>query len=162
MNDYVFIEAEAHRYAEEAVRALKISSENCFSAQSGIPNWGAKNLPKFARGKPTSQSSNLLNEIRQRKQKQSIVETDENDDEQTDRQALALIKELKNYLTVGTNRSGRATTNDIIEHFQDKFKSQPHLVPKFKSLLKRIADLKRTPSGMGFWLLKDEFRTTEQ
>lgn len=44
VNDYVFIEAEAHRYAEEAVKALRKSSEECYSAESGIPNWGAKNI----------------------------------------------------------------------------------------------------------------------
>lgn len=46
VNDYVFIENEAHQYAEAAVRALRQSAEECFSAESGIPNWGAKNLPQ--------------------------------------------------------------------------------------------------------------------
>ncbi len=44
INDYVFIEAEAHRYAEEAVKALKKSAHDCYSAESGIPNWGARNI----------------------------------------------------------------------------------------------------------------------
>jgi DNA excision repair protein ERCC-6 len=44
INDFVFIEAEAHRYAEEAVRALKRSAQDCYSAESGIPNWGARNI----------------------------------------------------------------------------------------------------------------------
>jgi DNA excision repair protein ERCC-6 len=44
VNDYVFIEAEAHRYAEEAVKALKKSAQDCYSAESGIPNWGARNI----------------------------------------------------------------------------------------------------------------------
>ena len=46
VNDYVFIEAEAHRYAEEAVKALRKSSRDCYSAESGIPNWGAKNIQR--------------------------------------------------------------------------------------------------------------------
>ncbi|CAF4352237.1 unnamed protein product, partial [Adineta steineri] len=49
INDYVFIEAEAHRYAEEAVKALKRSAQECYSAESGIPNWGAKNIQHIRR-----------------------------------------------------------------------------------------------------------------
>ena len=44
--DHIFIEAEAHRYAEQAVKALRKSAEECYSAESGIPNWGAKNRPQ--------------------------------------------------------------------------------------------------------------------
>ena len=44
INDHVFIEAEAHRYAEEAVKALRRSAQDCYSAESGIPNWGARNI----------------------------------------------------------------------------------------------------------------------
>lgn len=47
VNDYVFIEAEAHRYAEEAVRALRKSSQDCYSAESGIPNWGGRNINQY-------------------------------------------------------------------------------------------------------------------
>jgi DNA excision repair protein ERCC-6 len=49
VNDHVFIEAEAHRYAEEAVNALRRSAQECYSAESGIPNWGAKNISKYVR-----------------------------------------------------------------------------------------------------------------
>lgn len=108
-----------------------------------------------------------MKDIRERKKKQSaiIVRTGEenpsDDEEKKDAEGLTLIRELKDFLTVGTNRSGKATTQDIIDHFQKKLNGKPGLLPKFKSLLKRIADLQRTPSGVGFWVLKEEFRTSQ-
>lgn len=205
VNDYVFIEAEAHRYAEEAVKALRKSAEECYSAESGIPNWGARNIQHFSsrtfgsrsnknvvavvndddeeeqtassssivRRSNTgaaSASSNLLNDIRQRKRVQTefVVRTDEqqqqrqhdNGDEesQTNAEGLDLIRELKDYLAGGTSIQGKATTAEIIDHFQERINGQAGLIPKFKSLLKEIAELQRTPSGMGFWVLKEEFR----
>jgi DNA excision repair protein ERCC-6 len=199
VNDYVFIEAEAHRYAEEAVKALRKSAEDCYSAESGIPNWGAKNIQHFSsrqfgsrtnkdvvvvqdEEQPSSSSSivrksitrtssasnNLLNDIRERKREQSdfVVRTNteqtENLDEEdnTNAEGLSLIRELKNYLSAGTTIPGKATTAEIIDHFQNRLNGQAGLIPKFKSLLKQIADLQRTPSGMGFWILKEEFRGT--
>ena len=186
VSDYVFIEAEAHRYAEEAVKALRKSAEECYSAESGIPNWGAKNiqqsvlslffshssssfsLRRFG-GRNTREepsSSGLLKDIRERKRQQVdiVVRTgtstanDNDEDDTTNAEGLTLIRDLKDYLATGTSMRGKATTADLIEHFQSRLSGQPGLVPKFKSLLKEIADLQRTPSGIGFWLLKEEFR----
>jgi len=197
INDYVVIEAEAHRYAEEAVKALKKSSQDCYSAESGIPNWGAKNIQHFsshrfgsrtnkdllvvqnedqpsssivrkANPRSSNASNNLLNDIRERKREQSefVVHTNaeriENIDEDNNSndEGLILVRELKNYLSIGTSMNGKATTAEIIDHFQNRLNGQAGLIPKFKSLLKQIADLQRTPSGMGFWVLKEEFRGT--
>jgi len=86
----------------------------------------------------------------------------ENVDEENDYndEGLRLIRELKDYLSTGTSIQGKATTAEIIDHFQNRINGQAGLIPKFKSLLKQIADLQRTPSGMGFWVLKEEFRGT--
>lgn len=199
VNDYVFIEAEAHRYAEEAVKALRKSSQECYSAESGIPNWGAKNIQHFssrrfgsrtnkdtipveqneeqpssssivrkATTRSSSASTSLLNDIRERKRQQSefVVHTNAEQRETTDEEnhsndeGLTLIRELKDYLSGGTSMQGKATTAEIIDHFQNRLNGKAGLIPKFKSLLKQIADLQRAPSGMGFWVLKEEFRGT--
>ncbi|CAF4505336.1 unnamed protein product, partial [Rotaria sp. Silwood2] len=196
INDYVFIETEAHRYAEEAVKALRKSAQDCYSAESGIPNWGAKNIQHIRRfgsrtnkdviipdddqssssssivkksnTRSSSASSNLLKDIRERKREQSdfVVYTNgqsiENDDEEnhSNDEGLILIRELKDYLKVGTSIRGKATTAEIIDHFQNRLNGKPGLIPKFKSLLKQIANLERTSSGIGFWILKEEFRET--
>lgn len=204
INDYVFIEAEAHRYAEEAVKALKKSSQECYSAESGIPNWGARNIQHFSSRRfgshtnkdtlpvvnqddeqPSSSSSSsaivrksntrassasasLLSDIRERKREQTEfvvhtnVEQQENRDEEipSNDEGLVLIRELKDYLLGGGSIQGKATTSEIIDHFQNRLNGKAGLIPKFKSMLKQIADLQRTPSGMGFWVLKDEFRGT--
>jgi DNA excision repair protein ERCC-6 len=191
ISDFVFIEAEAHRYAEEAVKALRKSAEECYSAESGIPNWGARNLQHFSSRpfgsrtnknvivqeneqpsssniRPSSASNNLLSDIRQRKREQSDfvvrtnVEQPENSDEESNGnvEGLNLIRDLKDYLSTGTSISGKATTAEIIDHFQNRISGKAGLIPKFKSLLKQIADLERSPSGMGFWVLKEEFRGT--
>ncbi|CAF1423979.1 unnamed protein product [Rotaria sordida] len=198
INDHVFIETEAHRYAEEAVKALRNSAQDCYSAESGIPNWGARNIQHIRRfgsrtnkdiinqnddddDRPSSSSSssivrksntqissassNLLKDIRERKREQSdfIVHTNrqsiENDEENhTNDEGLKLIRELKDYLKIGTSIHGKATTGEIIDHFQNRLNGKPGLIPKFKSLLKQIANLERTSSGIGYWILKEEFR----
>ena len=195
-SDYVFIEAEAHRYAEEAVRALRKSAQECFSADSGIPNWGARNISHIRRfgsrsnndvageraaedDQPSSSSmgrkstnasasNSLLNDIRERKRQQSdfvrrtdAEPTDDDGERKTSTdEGLDLIRALKDYLSVGASLHGKATTAEIIEHFQTRLNGKAGLIPKFKSLLKEIAVLQRAPSGMGFWALKEEFRGT--
>ena len=199
VNDYVFIEAEAHRYAEDAVKALRKSAEECYSAESGIPNWGARNIQHFSSRRfgartnaeavivdndveeqpasgsivrrsnttrSTTASSNLLNDIRERKREQTgfVIRTDEqqmeggDEESETNVEGLNLIRELKEYLAGGTSMQNKATTAEIIDHFQGRLNGKAGLIPKFKSLLKEIAELQRTPSGMGYWVLKDEFR----
>lgn len=192
VNDYVFIEAEAHRYAEEAVKALRKSAEDCYSAESGIPNWGARNIQHFSSRKfgarsnvdamvvnnddeepsssiarrSTTASNNLLADIRERKREQTafVVRTDEqrtdpgDEESETNAEGLDLVRELKDYLASGTAIQNKATTTEIIDHFQDRVNGKAGMIPKFKSLLKEIAELQRTPSGMGYWVLKDEFR----
>ncbi|XP_048195180.1 DNA excision repair protein ERCC-6 [Perognathus longimembris pacificus] len=37
--DYVLVEAEANRVAQEALRALKLSRQRCLGATSGVPTW---------------------------------------------------------------------------------------------------------------------------
>ncbi|XP_067394966.1 DNA excision repair protein ERCC-6 [Emydura macquarii macquarii] len=37
--DYVLVEAEANRVAQDALRALKISRQRCLGAASGVPTW---------------------------------------------------------------------------------------------------------------------------
>ncbi|CAF0958851.1 unnamed protein product [Didymodactylos carnosus] len=228
VNDYVFVEAEAQRYAEEAVRALKRSSQDCYSAESGIPNWGnVQNIRRFgtrtnkvsvsstaqvvtnenedssasstasmtsafankASTDDALSSTDLLKQIRERKRQNNfVVQTsvsstndtninsdgnrrqrpqnniNDNDNEEenqmdlSSKEGLQLIRELKDFLTYGTTIHGKATTNEIIEHFQTRFNQRPELVPKFKFLLKNIAELHRTPAGIGHWQLKAEFR----
>ena len=116
----------------------------------------------------SSASTNLLNDIRERKREQSefVVHTNaeprENHDEETpsNDEGLILIRDLKDYLSAGASIHGKATTSEIIDHFQNRLNGKAGLIPKFKSLLKQIADLQRAPSGMGFWVLKEEFRGT--
>ncbi|CAF1305426.1 unnamed protein product [Rotaria sp. Silwood1] len=196
INDYVFIETEAHRYAEEAVKALRKSAQDCYSAESGIPNWGARNIQHIRRfgsrtnkdviipddDQPSSSSiikksntrisnssSNLLKDIRERKREQSDfivhtngqpIEHDDDEENSSNNEGLTLIRELKDYLQIGTSIRGKATTGEIIDYFQKRLDGKPGLIPKFKSLLKQIANLERTPSGIGFWVLKEEFRET--
>ncbi|XP_054839960.1 DNA excision repair protein ERCC-6 [Eublepharis macularius] len=41
--DYVLIEAEANRVAQDALRTLKISRQRCRTAASGVPTWSGTN-----------------------------------------------------------------------------------------------------------------------
>ncbi|XP_029465477.1 DNA excision repair protein ERCC-6 [Rhinatrema bivittatum] len=40
--DYVLVEAEANRVAQDALQALKISRQQCLRASSGVPTWTGK------------------------------------------------------------------------------------------------------------------------
>lgn len=37
--DHVLVEAEAERVAQDALRALRISRQQCLGAASGVPTW---------------------------------------------------------------------------------------------------------------------------
>lgn len=37
--DHVLVEAEANRVAQDALRALKVSRQQCLGAASGVPTW---------------------------------------------------------------------------------------------------------------------------
>lgn len=37
--DYVLVEAEASRVAQDALKALKFSRQQCLGAASGVPTW---------------------------------------------------------------------------------------------------------------------------
>ena len=41
--DFAIVEQEASKIAEEAIKELKRSQEECFPAHTGIPNWTGKN-----------------------------------------------------------------------------------------------------------------------
>ncbi|XP_074152201.1 DNA excision repair protein ERCC-6 isoform X2 [Sminthopsis crassicaudata] len=41
--DYVLVEAEANRVAQDALKALKMSRQRCLSAVSGVPTWTGSN-----------------------------------------------------------------------------------------------------------------------
>ncbi|XP_051837841.1 DNA excision repair protein ERCC-6 [Antechinus flavipes] len=41
--DYVLVEAEANRVAQEALKALKMSRQRCLTAVSGVPTWTGSN-----------------------------------------------------------------------------------------------------------------------
>ncbi|XP_030059035.1 DNA excision repair protein ERCC-6 [Microcaecilia unicolor] len=62
--DYVLVEAEANRVAQDALKALKISRQQCLHASSGVPSWTGNHMPpkvKFGQKKNpallTTQSS---------------------------------------------------------------------------------------------------------
>ena len=37
--DYVLVEAEANRVAQDALKALRLSRQQCLGAASGVPTW---------------------------------------------------------------------------------------------------------------------------
>lgn len=37
--DYVLVEAEANRVAQDALKALRLSRQRCLGAASGVPTW---------------------------------------------------------------------------------------------------------------------------
>ena len=50
--DYVLVEAEANRVAQDALKALRLSRQQCLGAASGVPTWtGNRGLAGATAGK---------------------------------------------------------------------------------------------------------------
>lgn len=67
-----------------------------------------------------------------------------------------LLVQLRNFVAFGSSVNGQASTQEIINVFQDKISPSQSAI--FKSLLKQICCLSRKPDGCGVWYLKDEFQ----
>ncbi|XP_063234506.1 DNA excision repair protein ERCC-6-like [Bacillus rossius redtenbacheri] len=190
-SDYALVEGEAQRVAQEAVKALRESRQQCWRAGSGVPSWtgqsGAVRLPSGMRfgkkkaaqrnstatsshggiGQPSTSggsarkddapmsSSELLARIRARNR----LTTPADDlplrpappDDDTE-----LLADIRNFVAFGATVDGRASTQEVVERFQDRLLAGSS--PLFKFLLQEICDFHRMPSGEGVWRLKADFR----
>ncbi len=70
-------------------------------------------------------------------------------------QDLELFTDIRNHVAFGSSVDGQSTTQELLDHFQDKLPVSD--TAKFKAMLSQICDFYKE-SGIGTWRLKAEFR----
>lgn len=66
-----------------------------------------------------------------------------------------LMREIRDFIATRCKFDGRATTEELLEHFSSKL---PHSdTATFRSMLREICDFSRV-NGQGRWILKSHFR----
>uniref|UniRef100_A0A672FHS0 DNA excision repair protein ERCC-6 n=1 Tax=Salarias fasciatus TaxID=181472 RepID=A0A672FHS0_SALFA len=139
--DYVLVEAEANRVAKDALKALKVSRQQCRLPYNRAP-------PPPAR-----------------------YEEEEEEEEEEDNGSTAsgrslpnapptehdeLLVDLRNFVAFQANVDGQATTQEVLEYFKPRLTQQQ--APVFRELLRSICEFHRTNGQEGIWRLKQSFR----
>jgi DNA excision repair protein ERCC-6 len=155
--DYTLVEAEAEQVAKDAIKALKRSRAQCFSAVSGVPTWTGlsgkmKKIPfnEGGAGLPKP-SSSLLTAMRSRHKLE-----DSNDSVVTsvDPSHEILLHDLRSFIAFQSRSPGEATTQEVLDKFKTRLPS--HQTPVFKAFLNKMCDFERR-NGTGVWILKQDF-----
>ncbi len=179
--DYILLEAEAQKIADQAVRALKASRRFCKPAESGMPNLAGVNfgsklkIPVFKSSTNDSNSSaaqnasssssrpisskSLLDRIKSRNEgirSSNGHEGNGNTDAPSSTDGPAsFAKMIQTYLIEIARPFNKATSAEIVEHFKDSIDAESSI--KFKAVLKQMCTLTRDPwTEIGYWSLNEE------
>ncbi len=163
--DYVLVETEAERVANEAIKSLKRSRKFCHPAESGMPNlsglkFGGKSKLLNIYNTNTSDtkaeqlvednsSASLINHIKHRENLTNITSNN------SEAKFLDMAEEIREYLVYKSSRQGEASTAELIDHF--KVKLTPDTSIKFKAVLKKLCVFHLISNKTGVWKLKDEY-----
>uniref|UniRef100_A0A5F9DH91 DNA excision repair protein ERCC-6 n=1 Tax=Oryctolagus cuniculus TaxID=9986 RepID=A0A5F9DH91_RABIT len=152
--DYVLVEAEANRVAQDALRALRLSRQRCLGATSGVPTWtghrGASGAPAGGRARNhlivperlESEDGHLLGAAGPAPAP-SATEHDE------------LLVEVRNFIAFQARVDGQASTQEILREFESRLSASQSCV--FRELLRNLCTFRRAAGGEGIWKLKPEY-----
>lgn len=175
-SDAQLIEYEADRAAEDAFEEVKRSAEQRRRQGVAVPTWtgrsglagitgtgrsgsGAFASISGAGESSLSKGSSLLQKIKAREGKttaqengQASVETPPGDDQKP------IMEDLLDFFK---ERNGECTSNEVVERFRERVERSGENVQVFKSMLKRVAKLKKGagPNGTSVWKLNADIRT---
>uniref|UniRef100_A0A4W3GV94 DNA excision repair protein ERCC-6 n=1 Tax=Callorhinchus milii TaxID=7868 RepID=A0A4W3GV94_CALMI len=150
--DYVLVEAEANRVAQEALKALKASRQRCLGASSAVPTRTHSSRLTAA---PAMRARNYLTLFQK-------LEDEEEDSEPTagpppiSTEHDELLVEMRNFIAFQASIDGQATTQELLQEFQAKLSTAQTVI--FRELLINLCTFHRTASGEGTWKLKPAFR----
>lgn len=163
--DYAIVEKEAQKIADDAIKALKKSREQCFSASSGIPSWTGANgsINKKLQSKfGGDASSSLINAILARNKLDPKFSRENDDQDITGdlspdvKYSTELISDLRNFVAFQATIDGEATTEEVLQFCKKKLPLQKTTI--FKAILYKICDFFRRSDGTGVWKLKPDLR----
>ena len=159
--DYTLVEAEAEKVANDAIKALKRSRSQCFSAVSGVPTWTGlsgkmKKNPTSSDAKASSSkndqsSSSLLSVMRNRHR---LEESSSTTLPSVDTAHDDLLHDLRSFIAFQARTPGEASTQEVLDRFSQRLPS--HQTPVFKAFLHKMCDFQRR-NGTGVWTLKQDF-----
>uniref|UniRef100_A0A7N8YJF9 DNA excision repair protein ERCC-6 n=1 Tax=Mastacembelus armatus TaxID=205130 RepID=A0A7N8YJF9_9TELE len=157
--DYVLVEAEANRVAKDAMKALKLSRQQC----------SGEGAESDSNSTPLS-SASLLAKMRARNHfsvpsSQREEAEEEGDSSETPGASSPpapptkhdeLLVDLRNFVAFQANVDGQATTQEVLGYFKPRLTQKQ--APVFRELLRSICDFHRTSGQEGIWRLKEHFR----
>uniref|UniRef100_A0A8C0RML4 DNA excision repair protein ERCC-6 n=1 Tax=Canis lupus familiaris TaxID=9615 RepID=A0A8C0RML4_CANLF len=149
--DYVLVEAEANRVAQDALKALRLSRQQCLGASSGVPTWtGHRGISGAPAGIKARNHLILPQRLESENAHQEAPAppppTTEHDD---------LLVEMRNFIAFQARVDGQASTQEILQEFESKLSASQSCV--FRQLLRNLCTFHRTSSGEGIWKLKPEY-----
>uniref|UniRef100_A0A672RMI9 Rad26/CSB-like winged helix DNA-binding domain-containing protein n=1 Tax=Sinocyclocheilus grahami TaxID=75366 RepID=A0A672RMI9_SINGR len=157
------------RVAKDALRALKISRQNCrlsFSRGSTTatpppvkyksvvkkPGSAAHFSGEGAQEESGSlSSSSLLARMRARNHLNQPQRREDEEEEHDE-----LLVDLRNFVALQAQVDGQASTKEILEYFTPRLTSTQ--TPVFRELLRNICEFHRLPGQEGMWKLKADYR----
>uniref|UniRef100_A0A7N6FG11 DNA excision repair protein ERCC-6 n=1 Tax=Anabas testudineus TaxID=64144 RepID=A0A7N6FG11_ANATE len=150
--DYVLVEAEANRVAKDALKALKVSRQQCRLSYNRPPPPPARYAMK-ARNH-LSLPSSQRDEVEEEEDGSGAAGTSSPPAPPTEHDEL--LVDLRNFVAFQANVDGQATTQELLEYFKPRLSQKQ--APVFRELLRSICDFHRTSGQEGIWKLKEHFR----
>lgn len=150
--DVTLMKYEADKVAKEAMEELSRSSLRRRRQGVAVPTWTGKSglAGYFNRGSSstegTSKAASLLQKMRQREGGARFGTNKELS------KNSALLQDIIDFLK---DHGGQSTSGDVVDHFRDRVEETSEGLQEFKSLLKKVACLKKGkgPSGAAIWQL---------
>lgn len=163
--DHKLLEYEADQIASKAVEELKRSARRRRRDSVGVPTWtGKSGLAGFVTSRPasgagSSSAASLLQRIKQREGSGSNAQPTSEDPDLSENGAL-----LRDIIRFLKENDGQSTSAAIVSRFQARVENSPKGLPGFKSLLKKVAFLKKGvgPNGVSMWKLLSKFSRDPQ
>uniref|UniRef100_A0A8D3C5N6 DNA excision repair protein ERCC-6 n=1 Tax=Scophthalmus maximus TaxID=52904 RepID=A0A8D3C5N6_SCOMX len=158
--DYVLVEAEANRVAKDALKALKVSRQQCRLGEGAEGNSNSTPLS----------SSSLLVKMKARNHLSMPSGQREEAGEDEDGSGAPvrgsppppptehdeLLVDVRNFIAFQATVDGQATTQEVLGYFKPRLTKQQ--APVFRELLRSVCDFHRTSGQDGIWKLKEHFR----
>uniref|UniRef100_A0A8C6XWY3 DNA excision repair protein ERCC-6 n=1 Tax=Naja naja TaxID=35670 RepID=A0A8C6XWY3_NAJNA len=179
--DYVLVEAEANRVAQDALRALKASRQRYWGSASTWadgkrnPNFLTSSSSYQASGKKVSHfngeasssaldSSSLLAKMRERNHLTGSQQREDPAEGSFEHRIPGptaatehdeLLSDIRNFMAFQAQLPGRASTREILQEFGSKLTTEQSCT--FRELLRNLCTFHRQSGGEGLWMLKPEF-----
>uniref|UniRef100_A0A8D0ABM0 DNA excision repair protein ERCC-6 n=1 Tax=Sander lucioperca TaxID=283035 RepID=A0A8D0ABM0_SANLU len=158
--DYVLVEAEANRVAKDALKALKVSRQQCRLGEGAesdsisAPLSSSSLLAKMKARNYLSMPSSQREEAEEEEDGSGAPGTSSPPPPPTEHDEL--LVDVRNFIAFQANVDGQASTQEVLEYFKPRLTEKQ--APVFRELLRSICDFQRTSGQEGIWRLKEGFR----